>query len=488
MLSVEDLLQTKHLNLRLLNPGPDTVLSSPVHWAHPTEMPDPAAWLPEHSIILTLGSGLHASPKSQRKLVRHAILRQCSAIGFGLGLWLDSIPELIKEEANQNGLPLIEVPYEVSFAEVIKTINQHNFFEQNRPLFNASALLNALIAAQTGSTSIESFLRTVAKFDPFLGLTHFRPAAEVDWTSDKTTESEESVPTSRVLSAGVYIGEIESVPASAFMHEDTKTFYVSMLSLFLGQKTSELAHHHFRALVLEDARIIKLFSHDPTPDQRIERFNTIKKFIDQPLVAATLNLPTLQAAIIARWIIDQLSRGDSAYFSAQKNNSIFLLARPSESLTALIDRLQSSSTIKIEAKFMPVHFHKPDTALDCFRELFGTDGIHHEQTYFKTIESFFDFVDQSTSSEEKSEILNAICPHWPKLKGQDRNFIVSNLEIHLRLFGQGGKISKTLRISRQSWYQRLSKLQYFLSIDIKNPLSVPPLWSFLTIASKAKML
>ncbi len=481
MLSVEDLLQTEHLQLRLHNPGPHTKLSSPVSWAHPTELPDPAAWLPERSIILTLGAGLHGSADKQRALVRHAVLRQCSGIGFGLGLWLDTIPDQICEEANEYGLPLIVVPYEVSFAEIIKTINQHNFFEHNRPLFDATGFLRLCATAHANATTVDAFLRIICESDHCLKQLHFQSAHDVSCGSSGGASSGPALRKAPVYVGGMFAGQILDSFSSSFVHEDTVAFYTSMLSVFIGQKISEASHEHFQVAFHEDRRVMSLLLNEAGHEDRLERLALVRRFIGSQLTAASIKLPTFLAATVVRWMVDQTRRSDDTYLSVQDGSTVFVLRRASESFDEWLRCIAEMSHVHLEIGSRPVQFEKCDAGLDCFRTLLRNNERHHAQNYYTTLDAFFEIINQSTSGIEKQNVVQAICPRWSKLKLPDRSFVLSNLEIHLRLFGRPGDISKALRISRQSWYQRLAKLQDYLAVDIKDALSVPPLWSFLTI-------
>jgi hypothetical protein len=487
MLSVSDLLQDRQLNLRLLNPGSQTQIANPVAWAHPTELPDPAPWLPEHSIILTLGANLNGSPDTQRRLVRNAVLRQCSAIGFGLGVWLDSVPELIREESNKCGLPLVEVPYEVSFAQVIKTIHEHIFFEQNRPLFDANSLLRAITEAYEHSASIEDFMRTVRTIDPCLAQVSFVPVYDTRspilyQDSDSRAAAEQS----RVQIGGICAGVLHDTLVSDFVQEKTQNFYTSIVSLYVARRISDLANEHFQRNFHKDDLAKRLLTGEATHADRTARLNLVRPFVGHCLTAVALRFSNLQNAVIARWLLDQNRLSHGPHFSAQNNTSVFIVRQTSSAFDGLINLLRHLSDAEFQMQAMPVQFFQPDAGIDRFRELFASEATGHDVDYFTKIDSFFDFINQSTSDAEKKKILIAICPEWQTMPRHEQNFLINNLEIHLRHFGRPQEIAKILRITRQSWYQRLTKLQARLTVDIKAPLSIPSLWSFLTIASKAR--
>jgi hypothetical protein len=434
---------------------------------------------------LTLGASLHNSPEHQRRFVRNAVLRRCSAIGFGLGVWLDRVPELIREESNQSGLPIFDVPYEVSFAKVIKTINEHIFFEMNQPLFDPNALLSAITNIYSNSASIDAFMRALPTISPSLAEVNFTPIYDTRILKLLNNAGFQAADQVRVQIGGICAGVLRDTLVSDFVHEMTRSFYTSIVSLYVGQRISNLANEHFQVHFYADDRAIRLLAGEPTHTDRSARLNIVRQFVGHPLTAVALRFSNLQNAILARWLLDQYRESHSPYFSAQNKTSVFILRPSSGILDGLIELLAQLSDAEFHQKLTPVQFFQLDVGIDRFRELFASDATTHGVDYYAKIDSFFDFIQQSTSDLEKQKILTAICPDWPKMPRHEKNFLVNNLEIHLRNFGRAQEIAKILRITRQSWYQRLTKLQARIAVDIKAPISIPSLWSFLTIASGA---
>lgn len=122
-LCLVDLLAEQELGLRLLT---DCDPEVPIEGAHAIEIANPAAWLKPGWLMLTTGSrfnGRSDTDAQQRDLIRELDSEGIAALGFGVGISVDEVPSALLEEADRRGFPVLSVPLEIPFVQVIEVVN-----------------------------------------------------------------------------------------------------------------------------------------------------------------------------------------------------------------------------------------------------------------------------------------------------------------------------------------------------------------------------
>lgn len=154
-----DLLAVHRLGLQLVTEGdPDT----PVLGAHAIEVENPARWLKPGWLMLTTGArfagpGEHAD--QERELVRELSTAGIAALAFGVGISHDAVPSALVDEAERCGLPLLSVPLETPFLEVIDVVHR--------------ATLTTDVYLQRRTVRIQDYLlESLAEHDPLSALVY----------------------------------------------------------------------------------------------------------------------------------------------------------------------------------------------------------------------------------------------------------------------------------------------------------------------------
>src|SRR3954469_18723224 len=89
-------------------------LDRAVRWVHISELEDPTPWLSGGELLLTTGLQLGGGA-DQHAYVEPLADHQLAGIGLGTGFSHDTVPEALAATADERGLPLFEVPYEMPF-------------------------------------------------------------------------------------------------------------------------------------------------------------------------------------------------------------------------------------------------------------------------------------------------------------------------------------------------------------------------------------
>ncbi|MEV4894917.1 PucR family transcriptional regulator ligand-binding domain-containing protein, partial [Nonomuraea sp. NPDC055795] len=106
---ISDLLEISELRLNLLTGDPSAEFGT----VHITDLPEPGRYLSGGELVLT-GMLWRQGPGDSPRFV--AALREAGVAALGAGqAWLGHIPDDLVAACTAAGLPLIEVPTEVSF-------------------------------------------------------------------------------------------------------------------------------------------------------------------------------------------------------------------------------------------------------------------------------------------------------------------------------------------------------------------------------------
>ncbi len=127
-----------------------------VNWLQVLEAPDIVNWMMPGELLITNLYSIREKTEVQRELVRR--MNDVQAAGFIIKIrrWVESIPQCILEEAEACGLPVIELPPEVSYYQV------------TQPIY--AALLNQQLAISERSEQIHRRLTEVMLAGSDLGV------------------------------------------------------------------------------------------------------------------------------------------------------------------------------------------------------------------------------------------------------------------------------------------------------------------------------
>jgi PucR family transcriptional regulator, purine catabolism regulatory protein len=168
-----ELLDDPGLGLELVAGHAGVDRRGPVRWAHIADAPDPTPWLEGGEVLLTTGLGVKDDPELQRKLVAALERRGVVAVGFGVGVVLDEVPDAMVDACDAHELPLFTVPYEVPFIAVTRRVSHHTFAEHDATLRSAVALHRQVLAAVVAEEGVPGVLATVGPAMPSAALVAF---------------------------------------------------------------------------------------------------------------------------------------------------------------------------------------------------------------------------------------------------------------------------------------------------------------------------
>ena len=86
------------------------------------EVPDILAWVKPHELLLTTGYPLRNTPQSLGRLVADLDERGLAALGIKLGRYVDELPDEMVEQADRLNFPLILLPNDVGFDDILNQV------------------------------------------------------------------------------------------------------------------------------------------------------------------------------------------------------------------------------------------------------------------------------------------------------------------------------------------------------------------------------
>ncbi|MEU2772563.1 PucR family transcriptional regulator ligand-binding domain-containing protein [Streptomyces sp. NPDC007162] len=113
-----------HSALKLTVRAGEGRLDVPVRWAHVSELADPVPYMEGGELLLITALKLDAEdPQAMRRYVKRLVGAGVVGLGFAVGVNYEEIPEALVGAAEQEGLPLLEVPRRTPFLAISKAVS-----------------------------------------------------------------------------------------------------------------------------------------------------------------------------------------------------------------------------------------------------------------------------------------------------------------------------------------------------------------------------
>ncbi|MFF5211521.1 PucR family transcriptional regulator [Streptosporangium sp. NPDC000396] len=109
------------------------------------EVPDVLAWVKPHELLLTTGYPLRNTPQSLDRLVVDLDERGLAALAIKLGRYLDRLPDEMVKQADRLGFPLIQLPDNVGFDDILNQVLTDILNRQAAMLARAEEAHRALV-------------------------------------------------------------------------------------------------------------------------------------------------------------------------------------------------------------------------------------------------------------------------------------------------------------------------------------------------------
>lgn len=128
-------------------------LDRPVKYVTVMEVPDIVKWLKGDELILSSLFPIKDDPEAQKSLISELHGRGTAALAIKPHRFIDEIPQSLLDEAEYYSFPVIEIPKEISYMEILPPVS-HAIFDRKvvlqEDLEQASQLLNEISLNEQG--------------------------------------------------------------------------------------------------------------------------------------------------------------------------------------------------------------------------------------------------------------------------------------------------------------------------------------------------
>jgi purine catabolism regulator len=138
-------------------------LEREVQWAHVIDMPDPAPWVRPGQLLLTTGFSWPTTPSETRDLVRLLDQRGLAAVALAVPGYLKHFSDAARSEAERLALPLIEIPFDIPFAQITEELHRAILAEQYRIVERSEQIHRALTRAAAEGSNLTDLARALGQ-------------------------------------------------------------------------------------------------------------------------------------------------------------------------------------------------------------------------------------------------------------------------------------------------------------------------------------
>jgi purine catabolism regulator len=176
-----DLLGRKELGLELVTGGTDAP-GRRVLGAHSIEVERPSRFMAPDWLMLTTGMRLRGHAAAQRELIDELEDAGLAGLGLGVGIIFQRVPRALAEAAAARSFPIVSVPLETPFREIVGVINRALLSGDLRALQRLTSLQRYLTDALRADDPATTMLERLASVTDAIALV-FGPGGHVEAAS-----------------------------------------------------------------------------------------------------------------------------------------------------------------------------------------------------------------------------------------------------------------------------------------------------------------
>jgi len=123
-ITIDKILEIKEIDgLKLVagKQGSDNIISN----VNILDNPDTFDWLIAGDLLLTTGYIFKDDVLFQKKLIQELFERNCAGLGVKVKRYFEQVPEIMLNEADRLGFPIIEIPFKYSLSDISNVVTSH---------------------------------------------------------------------------------------------------------------------------------------------------------------------------------------------------------------------------------------------------------------------------------------------------------------------------------------------------------------------------
>jgi len=176
-------------------------LDRDVRWAHVVDIPDPLPWVRPGQLLLTTGYAWPTDDGGQRSQIRQLTQHGLAAIALAVPRYFNEFAPAARAEADDAGLPLLEIPFEIPFAQITEELHRAILAEQYKLVERSEHIHRALTRSASVGTNLHDLARALGTlidrsvtFEDKSGklLAYHTAGTNVDRAREETLETSQS--------------------------------------------------------------------------------------------------------------------------------------------------------------------------------------------------------------------------------------------------------------------------------------------------------
>jgi len=138
--------------------------NSPIKSLNVIDNPDVSRWITPGQLVLTTGYFFANDPNLQTNVIMNLKSAGCCALCIKTGRFFLNIPENILKTAEQVGLPVIDIPFEYTFGEIIGIVHEHLNNHKFLEIQQEQILLGSLLNTFSSEHSLQDCLKLLSDY------------------------------------------------------------------------------------------------------------------------------------------------------------------------------------------------------------------------------------------------------------------------------------------------------------------------------------
>lgn len=138
-------------------------LDREIRWAHPVDIPHASEWVRGGELLLTTFYGLRDDPEAQIHLCAELAEKGLAGMVVAIGGYLDAVPDAIRAAADAAHFPIIEMPWDVPFEDVVRAISEQIINEQYQLYKQSLAIHGSLTRLVLDGGSLQDVAQELCK-------------------------------------------------------------------------------------------------------------------------------------------------------------------------------------------------------------------------------------------------------------------------------------------------------------------------------------
>lgn len=220
MILEEILREGKFKYLRTLNRHPD--LSRQVMTVESTETPDVAKYIPQNTFLLMTGMAFQNDQQSLCGFLEGLNGHDCAGVAIKLGRFIDKLEDCVLETADRLGIPLFQVPMDVTLGQVYHEILSFIWNNQNDNFLSALNIQRKISNLILHGSSMKIILNNLAAIlqKPVMIVDMFGEIQDYGYTFGREERNKSVEIAVRLMEEGVLENSVY------YLHEENRKYCI----------------------------------------------------------------------------------------------------------------------------------------------------------------------------------------------------------------------------------------------------------------------